>query len=98
VRGWFVTRENSEEFLVTSYARSAAAALNSPAHVGTLTALFHAAWPRDGLPPAGEPKNPDEHSQSADATGRGKRFAMQYETVEYKVGTLRAAISVRYSK
>jgi hypothetical protein len=98
IRGWFVTTDDSDEFLVTSYPKSAAAELNSTANLGTITALFHAAWPKKGQPPAGEPKNPDEFSQSADATGRGRRFQVGYEVVEYKVGVLRASISARYSK
>jgi hypothetical protein len=97
VRGWFVSLSESDEFLVTEYAKSLAGRLKSTADVGTITACFHAAWDPKGEPPPGE-KNADEHAQSADATGRGARFEQKYELVERKIGILRAAVSVRYSR
>ncbi len=98
VRGWYINDEQSDEFKVTSYAKSAAAELKNSANVGTITACFHAAWDPKGEPPPGEPKSGDTHSQSTDATGRGARFDEKYEIVERKVGALRGAVSVRYTR
>ena len=99
IRGWHVTNEVSDEFKIIEYAKSAAAELNSTAPTGTITATFHAAWdPKTGKPPADEPANPDEHSLSADATGKGARFAQKYEEVTRKVGVAREVISVRYTR
>lgn len=98
IRGWHVSNDDSDEFLVTSYAKSAVGMTASSANVGTITANFHAAWPKNGKPPADEPRNPGPFSQSADATGRGKRFDQKFVEVESEVGVLRSAISVRYVK
>jgi hypothetical protein len=98
VRGWCINDKQSDEFKVTSYAKSAAAELNSSANVGTITACFHAAWDAKDEPPPGEPKSGDAHSQSADATGRGARFDQKYEVLERKIGALRGAVSVRYTR
>jgi hypothetical protein len=99
IRGWHVTNEVSDEFKITEYAKSAAAELKSSAPTGTITATFHAAWDaKTGRPPADEPPNPDEHSLSADATGKGARFQEKYQEVERKIGVARSVISVRYTK
>lgn len=97
IRGWHRTDTHSEEFLVTEYARSAAAELKSTADVGTITACFAACWPKNSSPPPDEPV-PEPGARSADATGRGARFAQKYETVERRFGVVRDAVSVRYTK
>lgn len=100
IRGWYRNNDESEEFLVTDYAKSAAAELKqSGANIGTITAVFSAAWPKDGKPPADEPKTSGAASRSAEAaTGRGKRFEEKYTEVESNVGVVRAVISVRYNR
>lgn len=97
IRGWYVNLKQSDEFKVTAYAKSAAAALASSANVGTIMACFHAAWDPKGEAPPGEPKGVAQ-SLAADATGRGARFEQKYELFERKIGALRTAISVRYSR
>src|SRR5262245_950465 len=96
--GWHRTNEVSEEFVITEYAKSAAASLRSSAPTGTVTAAFAAAWPKDQPPPADEPKNPTGNSRSADAVGRGARVQQKYVEVERDIGVVRATVSVRYTK
>ena len=100
IRGWFVTLNDSDEFLVVPREKSVFAELNAgnPAEVGTVTALFHRAWDKKEKRPADEPATPDQHSLSSDATGRGQRFDEKYLVVDYAVGTLRGAVSARYTK
>ena len=102
IPGWHRTNEKngSNEFLVTKYADSEAAkVLGNSANVGTVTVTFAAAWPKDGTPPADEPKNPDEHARSADlGTKRGAETGEGYTEQVREFGVTRAAVSVRYSK
>ncbi len=99
IQGWFVNLKETDEFLVTEYAKSLSSQFQAPSgQVGVITCCFHAAVPKDQPFPAGEPTNPDEFSQSADGTGKGARVQSPYEQVERKIGLLRAAVSVRYSK
>lgn len=71
----------------------------SGANIGTITAVFSAAWPKNGKPPADERQSPDAFSLSAEAaTGRGKRFEEKYTEVERNVGVVRAVISVRHNR
>jgi hypothetical protein len=93
--GWHRTNEVSEEFVITEYARSAAAQLRSSAATGTVTAAFAAAWPKSAAPP---PDEPGARARSADAVGRGARLQKKYEEEERHVGVVRATVSVRYSK
>jgi hypothetical protein len=96
--GWHRTHEVSEEFVITEYAKSAAAELRSTAPTGVITATFAAAWPKNQPPPADEPKNPAGNSRSADAVGRGARVQQKYVEVERDIGVVRATVSVRYTK
>jgi hypothetical protein len=99
VQGWPINLKLSNEFLVTEYAKSAAAELKSPAAVGVITACFAAAWPKDGKPPADEPaKTPPGSRSGGDATGRGSPVETKYTLVERKFGVVRATVSVRYAK
>src|SRR5262249_22455970 len=66
IRGWHRTNEVSEESLVTEYAKSAAAQIQSTGKIGVITAVFAAAWPKDAGPPADEPKNAHDHARSGD--------------------------------
>lgn len=100
IRGWFVTLNDSDEFLVVPFKDSAIGktTAGNPAEVGVITANFHRAWDRKLGRPSDEPANPNEHSLSADATGRGQRFQERYIEVDYAVGTFRGSVSARYSK
>jgi hypothetical protein len=97
VRGWYRTDEESESFLVTEYAKSAAAQLPArPGDVGTITASFAAAWPKADRQPDDEPffvKRGD-----GEATGRGPVVRQRYEEVERNIGLVRAVVSVRYTR
>lgn len=94
IPGWHVTNEKSDEFQVSEYAKSAAAELKSTSNVGTINAVFMAAWPKGGTPPSDEPAS----SRSADATGRGARIDANYQEVERVLGMVRASVTVRYSR
>jgi hypothetical protein len=98
IRGWPKDAQQSNEFLVTSYDKSAAAELKSDAPVGVITACFAACWPKNGTPPADEPDAPPRAARSGDATGKGASFDAKYVPVERQFGVIRAAVSVRYSK
>ena len=98
IKGWFINEVKSEEFLVTSYAESLAGSLNATSDIGTITATFHAAWPKGTAPPSDERKSGDKNSQGGDATGRGAAFEQKYVPVEMEVGTPRAVIPVRYTR
>jgi hypothetical protein len=95
VAGWHRTNEVSEEFVITDYAKSAAAQLKSTAPTGTITAAFAAAWPKDQPPPADEPGG---NARGAQAVGRGARVAQKFVEVDRQIGVVRATVSVRYAK
>jgi hypothetical protein len=96
IRGWHRTDRESNEFLVTEYAKGAAALLKSdPSKVGTITATFAAAWEKKR--PEDEPPPPPS-APADDATGLGKKVEVKFTRVNRQVGVTRAAISVRYTK
>jgi hypothetical protein len=98
VPGWHRTNKLSDSFQITEYAKSAVAEkLPSSASVGTITAGFSAAWPKDSPPPDDEaPAKKGE--RSGDATGRGPAVETHFTEVVRDIGRLRAAVSVRYTK
>ena len=98
IKGWHRTNQVSDAFVITEYAKSAAAELKSSAPTGSITATFAAAWPKGSAPPADEPKNPSDYARSGDATGRGPQVSMQYKVVERNFGVVRSTVSVRYKK
>jgi hypothetical protein len=98
VRGWHVDNRTSEEFLVTSYAKSAAASVRSTAGLGTITAAFSAAWAPDAPPPSDEPPSPHEHSRDASGTGRGVKIGQTYVEEVRRSGVVRACVTIRYAK
>jgi hypothetical protein len=93
VQGWHRDNEVSDSFLVTHYARSAAAQLPSSGGVGTITVTFAASWPPSADPPADEPSG-----KSGDATGFGPPVKQKFQEVKRTVGVVRAAVSVRYTR
>jgi hypothetical protein len=99
VRGWPITFEKTNEFLVTAYADSAAFQLKTFARVGVIHAAFAAAWPTGSPPPLDEPTVAAKGSRSiTDATGHGTQVKEKIVAVERNVGVLRASISVRYTR
>jgi hypothetical protein len=98
VVGWHRTNQVSDSFLVTEYAKSAAAEkLPGSTTIGTITACFAAAWPQGSTPPPDEP-TPPPGGRSADATGKGPPVKTNFEEVTREIGRLRASVSVRYNK
>jgi hypothetical protein len=96
LQGWYRNSKRVDAFLVTEYAKSAAAQkLASTAKVGTITATFATAWKKNTRPPADERYASGNRS---DATGRGPSLRQDSVTVERHVGLVRAAVSVRYTK
>jgi hypothetical protein len=102
IPGWHRTNEISDAFQVSEYAKSAAAkALASKESTGTIVAVFKAAWPQDGAPPADEPSAPrdgDPKSRDGEATARGQSISARFSEVVRSVGVVRESISVRYNK
>jgi hypothetical protein len=101
VKGWYRTAEVSNEFKVTQYADSPAARLLPPPEaVGTVTASFAAAWPKDRPPPPDEPDRGDRGEAGAEglATTAGDAVKQHYAEAERLVGEVRAIVSIRYSR
>ena len=95
LRGWHKTNQQVSEFLVTSYADSAAGSLQHTQNLGTITATFAAAWSKEGSPP------PDEDATAkgeGNATGFGAPLKQETREVHRIIGRLRAAVSLRYAK
>lgn len=97
IKGWHKTDQQQYEFNVTDYARSAAAQFGAKgAKLGTITAVFCAAWD-----PFGEKPPPDEQSVGRGepaATAKGKPVLAEFAPVVRQFGAVRASISVRYAK
>jgi hypothetical protein len=106
VLGWHRTLEESNEFLITSYAKGAAALLGAdPANVGTITATFQACWPKGGAAPPDEPGQGGIFAGGAStsrvpdkSTGVGKGVQSKTGRVEREAGVIRSSVSVRYVK
>jgi hypothetical protein len=93
VFGWYRTTQASDSFVITEYAKSAAAKqLISEANVGTITAQFSAAWEDPSQMP------PDEPTGSKSATGIGARRPENRRIVNVFPGVVRSTVSVRYNK
>jgi hypothetical protein len=98
ILGWHRSNQVSDSFRVVAYADSEVArALPSSASVGTITAVFAAAWDANSSPP------PDEAPRSkgappADATGRGPAVAAKFVEVVKDGGVVRSSVSIRYTK
>jgi hypothetical protein len=97
VKGWHRTNDVSDEFVITDHSKSAVAELlTNPDNIGTITAMFSAAWDPSGKPPEDEgakfrdPFNP--------AVGRGQPVSTPYKDIVRQRGRVRDVISVRYKK
>lgn len=95
LKGWHKNNSVVNSFKVTSYADSAAATINHTHDLGTITAVFSAAWPKNG------PRPHDEDFTAkgdGNATGFGPPVTQVVQEVHREVGSMRASISLRYSK
>jgi hypothetical protein len=97
VKGWHKDNAVSQSFLVTEYAKTAAAYLKQSAGLGTITATWAASWPAAGLPPRDEPGK-SKSLNPGDGTGFGPPVKAKVREVKRKVGVVRASISVRYTR
>jgi hypothetical protein len=95
IHGWHVNNKKTNEFLVTEYAKSAAAVLNTQAKIGTITATFQAAWPEGKDAPKDE-RGGTRSPGSGDATGFGSGIDVPLEQVYRNLGVIRDSVSVRY--
>ena len=104
VTGWHKRNEgpgNIRAFEVTSYADSAAGSLGQTSDIGTITAIFSAAWEKGTKPPKdlNEPRSPKTTPKGQrDATKEGRAKTQDLKPVELEVGVVRASVSIRYSK
>lgn len=96
IHGWHVDNESSDRFVITEYAKSAAATINHTTNIGTITASFQACWPVGSNPPADEPGK--QRGNPGDATGFGPPIDVTYKEVQRTFGVIRDSVSVRYSK
>lgn len=91
ITGWHRSNAQSDSFLVTEYAKSAASQAGRPeSDSGMITAQFCAAWESDADMP------PDEKS-TRDATGFGPPVDLKYREVRRTIGVERDIITVRYN-
>ncbi|MCA9055329.1 MAG: hypothetical protein KDA75_15920 [Planctomycetaceae bacterium] len=102
ITGWHKRdegKDNFRAFEVTSYADSAAGLLGHTSDIGTITAIFSAAWEKGTDPPADLKEPPKTTSKGLpDATKEGRAKTQDVQPVELEVGVVRAAVSIRYSK
>jgi hypothetical protein len=95
IDGWYITGQRADLFVVTEYAKSAAALKQSETEVGTITVNFRAAWEKGKEPPKDEPPS---NTRNTNATGRGLPKKKNFKYVECDFGVVRATVSVRYNK
>ena len=92
IPGWYINKERSDAFEITTFSKGAAAIKGVTGSVGVITASFSAAWD-----PASDAPADELTAKSADsATGKGRPVGKKYETVQRVVGRVRAFVSVRY--
>lgn len=95
IRGWHRTNEKADSFVITSYAKSAAAEkLVSSAKTGTITVTFAAAWQK----PEERPKDEYLAPTAGPATGRGESVKTELKEARYTTGEIREIVTVRYAK
>jgi hypothetical protein len=98
ILGWHRNNQKSDSFKVVSYADSEVAkALPNSTSVGTITAVFTAAWDPAGNPPPDEPREKGA-TQPGEGTARGPEVDQKFTQVVRQIGKPRAAISIRYSR
>jgi hypothetical protein len=94
IHGWHRTNERSDSFLVTEYAKSAAASVRSRAKIGTISVSFAAAWSDN----KDKPMDEESGDRSGDATGFGPPVPTALKEVSRKIGVIRDTVSIRYTK
>lgn len=100
VNGWFKSPKKSSEFVVGKYDQSVVARIGKKQETnsGVITANFHAVSINGKPLPEGEPKNPDDFSQSPLATKEGALVNEKFQMIkDVKFGIVRACIAVRYT-
>ncbi|MCA9055901.1 MAG: hypothetical protein KDA75_18840 [Planctomycetaceae bacterium] len=91
--------DNIRAFEVSSYADSAAGSLEHTSDLGTISAIFHAAWEKGQPPPADLHEPPKVTSRGlSDATKLGRAKTQDIRPVELETGVVRAAVSIRYAR
>jgi hypothetical protein len=99
ILGWHRTNEKSDAFKVVAYADSEVAkALPTSTSVGTITAVFKAAWDPASSPPADEPITKGAKGPPGEATARGPEVQQRFTEVVRQTGVVRSTISIRYSR
>jgi hypothetical protein len=93
VKGWYRKNGVSDSFQVCEYSKSAAAKLlrSDPTQLGTITASFHACWPKGAAR-----ADKKSLSRAGDATGFGPPVREDYQTAEIVIGPPRDVLTVRY--
>lgn len=95
LKGWHLDNHTVSSFKVTEYADSAAASINHHHDIGTITAVFSAAWPKGGR----KPHNENYTAKGGrNATGFGPPVSQVVKEVQREVGQMRASISLRYAR
>ena len=85
IPGWFINKEKTDAFEITSYAKSAAASKGIPVtSIGTITATFH--------------ESVDGSGKDPNATGRGRQIDQKYVEVKRVIKNAQAVVSVRYNR
>lgn len=97
VRGWWIRAQGNggmRAFKAGEPAESVAAQLNSStSEIGTISAAFHAMWPRDAMPPADEALG----TRGSLGTQQGVELSTNNPVVKNMVfGVCRATVSVTY--
>lgn len=100
VRGYAISDSESREFLLAGMDAPVDGRLlpkGSP-KLGTITALFSAAWKEGDAPPRDEPQDPVTEGAEENRTIPGAGFAERIRRVPMEIGKPRAQVSIRYNK
>jgi len=97
--GWHRTNQEVDEFLITDFANSAAAKMNSATDLGTIAVTFRATWKEGQRLPPGEPMRARMEAPGA-GIGQGNRRRQQVteDTARREYGIPRAVVTIRYAK
>jgi hypothetical protein len=100
LRGFPVSNTESKEFLLARIDAPVDSRLLPKGNpkLGTITALFAAAWKQGDAPPRDEPTGPIVESSDDNRIIPGTSFENKIELVEVEVGKPRVQISIRYNK
>jgi hypothetical protein len=100
IPGWHMNNSRVDAFLVTEYAKSAAAMKSRTTDLGVISAVFSAAWGVDaeGNPINMPPDEPPRTKGAGNATGFGPPISVQLQEVRRMIGAPRATVTVRYAR